>query len=64
MKMGADSKLLGRKRGTAPFPGAPSPKTKPGRLHKSLDTPATGQLRQAHCTSVEDPQHVRYEENQ
>ena len=28
-----------RGRGTAPFPGTPSPKTNPGRLHKSLDTP-------------------------
>src|ERR1700684_72911 len=28
-----------RGRGTAPFPGTPSPKTKPRRLHKSLDTP-------------------------
>jgi hypothetical protein len=25
--------------GTAPFPGTPSPKTKPGRLHKRIDTP-------------------------
>src|SRR5882762_8166997 len=29
---------MGRGRGTAPFPGTPSPKTKLGRLHKSLDT--------------------------
>ena len=30
---------MGRGRGTAPFPGAPSPKTNLGRLHKTLDTP-------------------------
>ena len=39
MKTGAASESLGRGRGIAPFPGTPSPKTKPGRLHKSLDTP-------------------------
>src|SRR5262245_49698770 len=31
-------------RGTAPLPQTPSPKTKFGRLHKSLDTPPT------HCS--------------
>jgi hypothetical protein len=36
----AGSKSLGRGRGIAP--GTPSPKTKPGRLHKSLDTPRPG----------------------
>ncbi len=30
---------LGQGRGTTPFPGTPSPKTKPGRLHKRIDTP-------------------------
>jgi hypothetical protein len=32
---------MGRGRGTAPFLGTPSPKTKLGRLHKNLDTPYT-----------------------
>jgi hypothetical protein len=32
---------MGRGRGTAPFPGTPSPKTKLGRLHKNLDTPTS-----------------------
>jgi len=39
MKTGAASKALGQGRGTAPFPGTPSPKTKPDRLHKRIDTP-------------------------
>ena len=39
MKPRRASIALGRGRGTAPFPGTPSPKTKPGRLHKRVDTP-------------------------
>ena len=39
MNTGAASKALGQGRGTAPFPGTPSPKAKPGRLHKRIDTP-------------------------
>jgi uncharacterized protein YyaL (SSP411 family) len=45
MKTGAASKSLGRGRGTAPFPGTPSPKTKTDRLHKSLDTPFVATMR-------------------
>lgn len=30
---------MGRGRGNAPFPSAPSPKITLGRLHKTLDTP-------------------------
>jgi hypothetical protein len=33
--------------GTAPFPCTSSPKTKPGRLHKSLDTPLRSRCRAA-----------------
>ena len=41
---------MGRGRGTAPFPCTPSPQTKPGRLHKTLDTPDLGeQTAQAWC---------------
>ena len=38
---------MGRGRGTAPFPGAPSPKTNLGRLHKTLDTPQNNSLSKA-----------------
>jgi hypothetical protein len=31
--------LLGRGKGRCPFPRAPIPKTKPGRLHRRVDTP-------------------------
>ena len=34
---------MGRGRGNAPFPSAPSPKITLGRLHKTLDTPSTRQ---------------------
>ena len=39
MKPRMASIALGQGRGTTPFPGTPSPKTKPGRLHKRIDTP-------------------------
>src|SRR5207248_2239553 len=42
MKTQNASKSLGRGRGTTPFPCTPSPKTKPGRLHKRIDTPGGG----------------------
>ena len=38
------STSMGRGRGTLPL--HPIPKTKPGRLHKSLDTPAPIEVRQ------------------
>jgi len=41
MKPRMASIALGQGRGTTPFPGTPSPKTKPGRLHKRIDTPHT-----------------------
>jgi hypothetical protein len=39
MNLHPSSTEIGWGRGTAPLPQAPSPKTKLGRLHKSLDTP-------------------------
>ena len=40
MNVHPTSTEMSRGRETAPFPGAPSPKTNPGRLHKNLDTPS------------------------
>jgi hypothetical protein len=41
MKKAAATELLGQVRGTAPFPGTLSPKTKPDRLQK-IGTPVEG----------------------
>jgi hypothetical protein len=38
------STLMSRGRGTAPFPGTPSPKTTPSRLHKIFDIPRCNKL--------------------
>src|SRR5205823_1754241 len=49
MKTQNASKSLGRGRGTTPFPCTPSPKTKPGRLHKRIDTPGERALDLPSC---------------
>src|ERR1700745_301785 len=43
---------MGLGRGNSPLPQPPSPKTKRGRLHKSLDTPSIFTIRGSPQTSI------------
>ena len=45
MKAQNPSTSLGEGRGAAPSLAHPSPKTKPGRLHRTFDTPLLGPLK-------------------
>jgi hypothetical protein len=46
------STSMSRGRGTDPFPGTPSPKATPSRLHKIFDTPESlGQVTRSLSTS-------------